>query len=132
MTRTRSPHGKPDGVRRVRTFLRVGDSVTTIGLTADMDAPATASFLAELRQLATVCSGELIVDLSACTEITTTVLADLLAVQSICVSRGCRLTARVGHPHIADPLRLAGIGLTNGAATESARPSATVLAGTAR
>jgi anti-anti-sigma regulatory factor len=112
--------------------VRVGDAVTTICSTGDMDAQDTAAFLAELRQLATVCSGELIVDLAACTEITTTVLADLVAVQSSCASRGCRLTARVGHPHIANPLQLAGIALTNHPAAGPARPSATVLAGTVR
>jgi hypothetical protein len=115
MNRRTGGVGQQARVRRpVRTFVRVDDSSTTIGCTGNLDAAGTASFLAELRQLAGVCSGGLIVDLSACTEITTTLLADLLAVQAICVGRGCALTARVGHPNIASALKLAGIPMTGG------------------
>ena len=77
------------------TFVQVHDSVTVIGLTGDPDPAGRASFLAELRELAEVCSGEMVADLVACTDLTATFLAELLVVQSVCARHRCTLIVRV-------------------------------------
>jgi anti-anti-sigma regulatory factor len=106
-------HREPAGTRSTRTFVRVADAATTIGVTGDLDAARTASFRAELRELSQVCAGRLIVDLSACVESTGLALADLVTVQATCSKRGCRLSVRAQHPEIENAISLAGIPLTN-------------------
>lgn len=92
---TRTP-GKPtDHVAPVHTFVLVHDSVTIVGLTGDPGPAGHSSFLAELRELAEVCAGELVADLLACTDLTATFLAELLAVQAVCARHRCTLIVRV-------------------------------------
>lgn len=90
----------PMRMPRVHTFVQVRDALTVIGLTGDPDPAARLSFLAELRELAEVCTGELVVDLLACTDLTAAFLAELLAVRALCARHRCTLVVRVrdGYP----------------------------------
>jgi hypothetical protein len=94
-----------------QTFVLVHDAVVTVGMTGDPDATVRRMFVAELRSLTKVCVGDLIVDLTACTDISS-ILADLMSVQASCRSTRCRLKTRTRCPDMAAILTDAGIPLT--------------------
>lgn len=100
-------------LRTSKTSVRVGDGAVTIAVTSNLDARNAAAFLAELRELSEVCVGELVVDLTNCTEITTAVLSGLEATHDACRRARCRLVVRVARPDIATALSRAGIPLVD-------------------
>lgn len=87
--------------------VRVDDGAVVLAVAGNLDAATAAGFRAELLDLCDVCVGELTVDLSACTEITTAVVAVLETARQRCVR--CRLSVVCGHPEITSVLARVGI-----------------------
>jgi anti-anti-sigma regulatory factor len=87
--------------------VRVDDGAVVLAVAGNLDAATAAGFRTELLDLCDVCVGELTVDLSACTEITTAVVAVLETARQRCVR--CRLSVVCGHPEITSVLARVGI-----------------------
>jgi anti-anti-sigma regulatory factor len=92
-----------------RVSVLVGDATVSLTVTGNMDGRAAAMFRGELLELCEICVGELTVDLSACTEISTAVLAALELAQQTGRRGRCRLTVIARHPEITLPLNRAGV-----------------------
>jgi anti-anti-sigma regulatory factor len=99
----------PDLPRASRVLVRVGDGAVSLVVTGNMDSRTAAGFRAELLELGEICTGALTVDLSACSEVSTAVLAALELAQDTARCGRYRLRVIAGHPEITLALSRAGI-----------------------
>jgi hypothetical protein len=95
--------------------VRVDDGVVVLTVTGNPDPRGAAALRAELFGLCAVCVGELTVDLLACNEISTAVLAVLEIANARAEAGRYRLTVRCRHPEIVPVLVRSGISVLGAA-----------------
>jgi anti-anti-sigma regulatory factor len=91
---------------------QVGDGVVVVAVTGRIDQLAVAAFRQELLDTWQVCVGTLLVDLSACTHLSTDAIETLRTVRGRSPRNQCQLQIRADHPDVRAVLDTANIAWT--------------------